>query len=82
MTVQICWSDELQCPPTSTEVHSRLNWWLDGWLDPDSFQSQVTIQFRETDGEVFVYDAGRGHDVRDELVIAGPLAIPAILDAE
>jgi hypothetical protein len=46
------------------------------------FQSRVTIQIGKTDGEVFVYDAGRGHDVRDELVIAGPLAIPAILDAE
>ena len=44
-------ADEAQCPPTSTDVLSRLFSWLDSWLEPDSFQSQVTIQFRETDGE-------------------------------
>ena len=53
INVQICWPDEVQCPPTSTEVHSRLNWWLDVWLDQDSFQGQVTIQFRWSDGEEF-----------------------------
>ena len=50
--VQICWSDELQCPLTSTEVHSRLTSWLDNWLDLGSFQGQATIQFRGSDGEV------------------------------
>ena len=47
ISVQICWSDEGQCPPTSTEVHSRLF----SWLDLGSFQGHVTIRFRETDGE-------------------------------
>ena len=53
ITVQICWPDEVQCPPTSTEVHSRLMSWLDSWLDPDSFQGKVTNQFRGSDGEGF-----------------------------
>jgi hypothetical protein len=51
ISVQICWSDELQRPPTSTEVRSRLFWWLDNWLDEGSFQGHVTIQFRGVDGE-------------------------------
>jgi hypothetical protein len=51
ISVQICWPDEVQCPPTSTEVLSRLTSWLDNWLDPPSFQGQVTIQVREPDGE-------------------------------
>ncbi len=38
---------------TSTEVHARLTSWLDNWLDQGSFQGEVTIQFRETDGEGF-----------------------------
>jgi hypothetical protein len=53
LSVKIYWLDEVQCPPTSTDVLSRLTSWLDNWLDPDSFQGQVTIQFRETDGEGF-----------------------------
>ena len=53
ISVQICWPDEVQCPPTSTEVLSRLTSWLDNWLDPPSFQGQVTIQFRRSDGEEF-----------------------------
>ena len=53
ISVQICWPDEVQCPPTSTEVHSRLTSWLDNWLDPGSFQGQVTIQYRGVDGEEF-----------------------------
>ena len=53
ISVQICWPDEVQCPPTSTEVHSRLTSWLNSWLDPGSFQGEVTIQFREADGEGF-----------------------------
>ena len=28
ISVQICWPDEVQCPPTSTDVHSRLASWL------------------------------------------------------
>jgi hypothetical protein len=53
ISVQICWPDEEQCPPTSTEVHSRLASWLDNWLDLGSFQGHVTIQFRRTDSEGF-----------------------------
>jgi hypothetical protein len=53
VSVQICWPDEAQCPPTSANVLSRLNSWLDSWLDPGSFQGQVTIQFRVSDGEEF-----------------------------
>jgi len=30
----------------STNVLSRLNSWLDSWLDPDSYQGLVTIQLR------------------------------------
>jgi hypothetical protein len=51
--VQICWPVEVQCPPTSTDVLSRLMSWLDNWLDLSSFQGEVTIQFRSVDGEVF-----------------------------
>ena len=53
INVQICWPDEVGCPPTSTEVLSRLTSWLDSWLDPGSFQGQVTIQFRGSEGEGF-----------------------------
>jgi hypothetical protein len=49
--VQICWPDEVLCPPTSTEVLSLLTSWLDNWLDSGSFQGQVTIQYRGVDGE-------------------------------
>ena len=52
LSVQICWPDEVECPPTSTEVLSRLTSWLDNWLDPGSFQGQVTIQFRGVDGDL------------------------------
>jgi hypothetical protein len=51
--IQICWPDKVQCPPTSTDVLSRLTSWLDSWLDPGSFQGQVTIRFRGVDGEMF-----------------------------
>jgi hypothetical protein len=53
ISVQIWWPDEVQCPPTSTEVLSRLTSWLDSWLDQDLFHCQATIQFRGTDGEEF-----------------------------
>ena len=53
ISVQIGWSDEAQCPPTSTEVRSRLFWWLDNWLDLGSLQVHATIQFRGSNGEVF-----------------------------
>ncbi len=33
LSVQICWPEGVACPPTSTEVLSRLNSWLDSWLD-------------------------------------------------
>ena len=49
--VQICWSDAVRCPPTSTEGHSRLTSWLDNWLDRGSLQGEVTIQVREADAE-------------------------------
>ena len=58
ISVQLCWSDEVECPPTSTEVHSRVTSWLDNWLDPGSFQGEVAIQFRESDGEGY----GDGYD--------------------
>jgi hypothetical protein len=35
----------------STDVLSRLNSWLDSWLDLTSFQGRATIQFRGADGE-------------------------------
>jgi hypothetical protein len=54
ISVQICRPDEVQCPPTSTEVDSRLFSWLDNWLDLGSFQGQVTIHCcRGADGEEF-----------------------------
>jgi hypothetical protein len=53
LSVQIYCSDNVECPPTSTEVFSSLNSWLDSWLDQGSFQGQVTIRFRETDDEGF-----------------------------
>ena len=37
----------------STEVLQRLNSWLDNWLDQGSFQGQVAIRHRETDGDRF-----------------------------
>ena len=51
ISVQICWPDEVQCPPTSTDALSRLTSWLDNWLDLESFQGQATFQFRAADGE-------------------------------
>jgi hypothetical protein len=47
ISVQICWLDEDECPPTSTDVLSRFTSWLDNWLDQGSFQGQV----RHTTGE-------------------------------
>ena len=51
LSVQIYWPDEVDCPPTSTDVLSRLNSWLDNWLVLGSFQGQVPIQYRGVDGE-------------------------------
>ena len=53
ISVKICWPDEVRCPPTSTEVLSRLTSWLDNWLDLGPFQVQGIIQFRGSDGEHF-----------------------------
>ena len=53
ISVQICWPDEVQCPPTSAEVHSRLTSWLDSWLDQGSFQDRIAIHFKGADGEEF-----------------------------
>src|ERR1017187_7182486 len=53
ISIQICWPDEVQCPPTSTDVLSRLTSWLEIGLAQYSFQGQVTIHFREPDGEGF-----------------------------
>ena len=36
----------------STDVHSRLNSWLDSWQDLDSFQGQVAIRLLGADGEL------------------------------
>src|SRR5664280_1084351 len=60
ISVQICWPHEVQCPPTSTEVLTRLNSWLDNWLDQGSFQGHVTIEFRGTDGEGLSCSWGTG----------------------
>ena len=59
ISVQICWPDEVQCPPTSTDVLSGLTSWLDNWLDQGSFHGEVTIQFRGSDGEVFDLPLGK-----------------------
>ena len=64
LSVQICWPDNVECPPTSTDVHSRLNSWLDSWLDQGSFQGVGTIRFRGADGEVF--DLRLGEGVKDD----------------
>ena len=51
LRVQICWPDEAACLPTSAEVLSNVNSWLDDWLDQSSIQDLVTIQFRGADDE-------------------------------
>ena len=66
VNVQICWPDEVECPPTSTNVLSRLTSWLDNWLDLRSFQGQVTIQFRGSGGDEFDIRLGGGIDVDAE----------------
>ena len=53
ISVQICWPGEVQCPPTSTEVHSCLTSWLDNWLDLSSFQGEVAIRFQGADDDFF-----------------------------
>jgi hypothetical protein len=60
LSVQICWPIEVACPPTSTEVLSNVNSWLDNWLDLRSSQGLVTIQFRGADGEVFDLQLAEG----------------------
>jgi len=64
ISVQICWPDEVGCPPTSTDVLSRLYSWLDSWLDQGSFQGRVTIQFRGVDGEEL--DLCMGEQTKDD----------------
>jgi len=59
-SVQICWPVGVECPPTSTDVLSRLNSWLDSWLDRGSFQGVGTIQYRGAEGEVFNLRLGEG----------------------
>ena len=59
VSVQICWPDETQCPPTSADVLSRLTSWLDNWLDLGSFQGQLTIHWRGADGEEFEMGLGK-----------------------
>jgi hypothetical protein len=46
-------SKDTSLPTISHRSFLRLTSWLDNWLDPDSFQGRVTIQFRETDSEGF-----------------------------
>ncbi len=60
LSVQICWSGELECPPTSAEILSRVNSWLDSWLDKGSFHGVGIIQFRGADGEVLDLRIGEG----------------------
>jgi hypothetical protein len=64
LSVQICWPDNVECPPTSTEVLERLNSWLDGWLDQGSFQGQAVIHFRGIDCEEF--DLCTGEEMEDD----------------
>ncbi len=51
--VQFCWPDNVERPPISTDVLSRLNSWLDNWLDQGSFHGRVTIGLRGVDGNLF-----------------------------
>jgi hypothetical protein len=60
LSVQICWPEGVECPPTATDVLSRLNSWLESWLDPDLFQGLATIQFRGVDGEELDLRLGEG----------------------
>jgi len=68
VSVQICWPEEVQCPLTSADVLSRLNSWLDSWLDPGSLQGQVTIQFRGVDGEVFDLQLGDEYSISQTIL--------------
>ena len=47
VSVQICWPDEVQCPPTSADVLSRLNSWLDNWLDRARFKVKSLFNFEK-----------------------------------
>jgi hypothetical protein len=58
ISVQICWPDEAQRPPTSTGVLSRLTSWLDSWLDQGSSRGQVTIRIRELTAICLSCDSG------------------------
>ena len=53
LSVQICWSGQVECPLTSTDVLARLNTWLDSWLDLGLFQGRVAVQCRGADGDSF-----------------------------
>ncbi len=60
LSVHICWPDGVECPPASTDVLSRLNSWLDSWLDQESFQGVAIVQFRGASGEVSELRLGEG----------------------
>ncbi len=60
LSVQICWSDNVECLPMSADILSRFNSWLDNWLPQGPFQGLATIQFRGADGEVFNLRLERG----------------------
>jgi hypothetical protein len=76
LNVQIRWPAGVECPPTSADVLSRLNSWLDSWLDQESFEGIGIIQFRGVDGEVFdLRLGGRVGNSPDHLVAKKPVAI-------
>jgi hypothetical protein len=82
ISVQICWPDEVQCPPTSTEVLQRLNSWLANWLDQGSFQGQVAIRYRETGGDGFELRIGEEWQfVSDESVAAQHAGMSILVDS-
>jgi hypothetical protein len=45
ITVQICWSDEVDGPSTYVEMLAELNSWLVDWLDLKVFKGTVDITF-------------------------------------
>jgi hypothetical protein len=63
LIVQIQCQDNMECAPSSATVLAGLHSWLDSWLDKDSPHGQVTIQFRETDGEGLELRPGDGQTI-------------------